>query len=57
MIPGLDSAIEAKLCVTASGTGADVEVTLSNTKVGHGFPSGSNQDALGSRFLRMKVRL
>jgi hypothetical protein len=40
----LDDALDAKLCVSAQGAGAVVDVRLANTRVGHGFPSGSNQD-------------
>src|SRR5262249_47333682 len=40
----LDDAVDARLCVQASGQGAKIDVALANRKVGHGFPSGSNQD-------------
>jgi hypothetical protein len=36
----LDTAITARLCVN----GTSIDVALSNRKVGHGWPSGSNQD-------------
>lgn len=40
----LDDAIDVRLCVTRDAAGADVEATMVNTRVGHGWPSGSNQD-------------
>jgi hypothetical protein len=40
----LDDAIDARLCVAPDASGAGVEVTLRNRRVGHGWPSGSNQD-------------
>jgi hypothetical protein len=40
----LDDAITTTLCVNADPTGAVVEVGMVNEKVGHGWPSGSNQD-------------
>ena len=40
----LDDAIDARLCVTPNGAGSTVDVTLFNRRVGHGFPSGANQD-------------
>lgn len=40
----LDTAIQAKLCVSAAGTGAQIDVTLVNEAVGHNWPSGSTQD-------------
>lgn len=40
----LDDAISTRLCVTANGAGAQIDVALRNEKVGHGWPSGSNQD-------------
>lgn len=42
----LDDAVDARLCVNqdASGTSANIEVTLTTELVGHAWPSGSNQD-------------
>jgi hypothetical protein len=40
----LDTAIDARLCVTPGATGAVIDVALANQRVGHNWPSGSNQD-------------
>ena len=40
----LDSSINVKLCVTPPKDGANVQVTLDNAFVGHGFPSGAGYD-------------
>jgi hypothetical protein len=40
----LDGAINARLCVSATASGATIDVALANHRVGHGWPSGSNQD-------------
>lgn len=40
----LDAAVDARLCVTTGAAGAEAEVSLTNKRVGHGFPSGSTQD-------------
>lgn len=41
----LDDAIEAHVCVTpVAAGGATIDVSLANVKVGHAWPSGSNQD-------------
>ena len=37
----LDPALDARLCVTAAGS---VDVTLTNTRVGHAWPSGAAHD-------------
>jgi nitrate/TMAO reductase-like tetraheme cytochrome c subunit len=41
----LDDAIDARLCVERQAAGGfDVDVALRNQRIGHGWPSGSNQD-------------
>lgn len=41
----LDDSVVAQLCVSPAATGgADIQVVLRSEQVGHGFPSGSNQD-------------
>lgn len=40
----LDDAIDARLCVDPSGSGAVIDVALINRRVGHAWPSGANQD-------------
>ncbi len=40
----LDTAIDARLCVSQSAAGATIDVALANRRVGHNWPSGSNQD-------------
>lgn len=40
----LDDAIDARLCVKPEGAGATIDVALINQRVGHNWPSGSNQD-------------
>jgi hypothetical protein len=40
----LDTAIDARLCVTPTAGGATIDVALANRQVGHNWPSGSNQD-------------
>jgi hypothetical protein len=40
----LDNALLTKLCVRRGRRGIEIEVTLDNAFVGHGWPSGANQD-------------
>jgi hypothetical protein len=43
----LDDSIDARLCVESAPTGAVIDVSLRNQRVGHSWPSGSNQDRRG----------
>ena len=40
----LTTALSARLCVTPAQNDTTIAVTLDNVAIGHGFPSGANQD-------------
>jgi hypothetical protein len=43
-VEDLATALSAKLCVTPAENDTDMALTLDNVAVGHGYPSGANQD-------------